>query len=138
MLAVPQDSELYTVLEFAFDACEKSPDYRAAWELCEERYKHYNWVHTYPNLASEVVAVYFAGNDYNKAMSILMMSGQDNDCTGGPVGHAYGAMLGLIKSSPSRLRTVWIHMCARWRHRASPPCQKRRWTQFAATGHDVF
>ncbi|MFR4987787.1 ADP-ribosylglycohydrolase family protein [Anaerotruncus colihominis] len=97
MLAVPQDSELYTVLEFAFDACEKSPDYRAAWELCEERYKHYNWVHTYPNLASEVVAVYFAGNDYNKAMSILMMSGQDNDCTGGPVGHAYGAMLGASR-----------------------------------------
>ena len=94
MRAVPQDSELYTVLEFAFDACEKSPDYRAAWELCEEHYKHYNWVHTYPNLASEVVAIYFAGNDYNKAMSILMMSGQDNDCTGGPIGHAYGAMLG--------------------------------------------
>ena len=45
-------------------------------------------------MASEVIAIYFAGNDYQKAMSILMMSGQDNDCTGGPIGHAYGAMLG--------------------------------------------
>lgn len=28
-------------------------------------------------------------------MTILMMAGQDNDCTGGPIGHAYGVMLGL-------------------------------------------
>ena len=27
-------------------------------------------------------------------MTILMMAGQDNDCTGGPIGHAYGVMLG--------------------------------------------
>ena len=94
MRAIPMDSEFYTVLEFAFEACEKSATYREAWELCEEKYKHYNWVHCYPNMASEVIAIYFAGNDYQKAMSILMMSGQDNDCTGGPIGHAYGAMLG--------------------------------------------
>ena len=40
------------------------------------------------------MAVYFAGNDFQKAMTVLMMAGQDNDCTGGPIGHAYGVMLG--------------------------------------------
>lgn len=91
---VPKDSEFYTVLDFALKACEKSSDYREAWELCEEKYKMYNWVHTYPNLAAQVVAIYFAKNDFDKAMTILMMAGQDNDCTGGPIGHAYGAMFG--------------------------------------------
>lgn len=92
--AVPADSELYTVLEFAQNACKSSSTYREAWEKCEERYKQYNWVHCYPNMASEVIAITFAGNDFNKAMSILIMAGQDNDCTGGPIGHAYGVMLG--------------------------------------------
>ncbi len=92
--AVPKDSEFYSVLDFAYKACEASDNYRQACELCEAKYKEYNWVHTYPNLAAEVVAVYFAGNDFQKAMTILMMAGQDNDCTGGPIGHAYGVMLG--------------------------------------------
>ena len=92
--AVPKDSEFYSVLDFAYKACESSDNYRQACECIEEKYKKYNWVHTYPNLAAEVAAVYFAGNDFQKAMTVLMMAGQDNDCTGGPIGHAYGVMLG--------------------------------------------
>lgn len=92
--AIPTDSEFYSVLDFSYKACQSSEDYQAAWTICEEKYKEYNWVHTYPNLAAEVVAIYFAGNDFEKAMTILMMAGQDNDCTGGPIGHAYGAMFG--------------------------------------------
>lgn len=92
--AIPCDSEFYTVLDFAYKACEKSSNYKDAWTLCEEKYIDYNWVHTYPNLAAEVVAIYFAGNDFNKAMTILLMAGQDNDCTCGPIGHAYGVMFG--------------------------------------------
>lgn len=91
---IPRDSEFYSVLEFACKACDQSRDYRRAWELCEEKYREYNWVHTYPNLAAEVVAIRFGGNSFQKAMTILMMAGQDNDCTGGPIGHAYGVLLG--------------------------------------------
>ncbi len=94
MKAIPADSEFYSVLDYAYKACGQSENYRQACELCEAKYKEYNWVHTYPNLAAEVVAVYFAGNDFQKAMTILMMAGQDNDCTGGPIGHAYGVMSG--------------------------------------------
>lgn len=94
MKAIPADSEFYTVLDFANQACKKSSNYRDAWALCEDKYKDYNWVHTYPNLAAEVVAINFGGNDFNKAMTILLMSGQDNDCTCGPIGHAYGVMFG--------------------------------------------
>ena len=93
--AIPNDSEFYTVLDFARTACETCGTYREVLEKCEERYRMYNWVHTYYNLAAEVVAIHFAGNDFARAMTILMMAGQDNDCTGGPVGHAYGAMFGV-------------------------------------------
>lgn len=93
--AIPEDSEFYEVLQFALEACNKSETYRDAWELCEEEYKEYNWVHAYPNLAAEVVAIYFAENDFDLAMTILIMAGQDNDCTAGPIGHAYGAMFGI-------------------------------------------
>ena len=95
MAMIPDDSELYGVLAFAYKACKEAENYRKAWEICEEKYRDYNWVHTYPNLASEIISIYFAGNDFQKAMTILMMAGQDNDCTGGPIGHAYGVMLGV-------------------------------------------
>lgn len=91
---IPKDSEFYSVIAFARRACETSETYREACDKCEEHYKEYNWVHAYPNMAFEVVAMYFAGNDFEKAMTILMMAGQDNDCTGGPIGHAYGTLLG--------------------------------------------
>lgn len=91
---IPKDSEFYSVITFARKACETSATYREACERCEEKYKEYNWVHAYPNMAFEIVAMHFAGNDFEKAMTILMMAGQDNDCTGGPIGHAYGTLLG--------------------------------------------
>lgn len=91
---IPRDSECWDVLQFSLDACKKHSDYVSAWLVCEDKYKDYNWVHTYPNLAAEVVAIWFAGNGFDEMMHILAMVGQDVDCTAGPVGHAYGAMLG--------------------------------------------
>ncbi len=92
--AIPKDSEFYAVLNFARETCQRCENYREALKACEERFKHYNWVHCYYNLCAEVIAIHFAGNDFSKCMTILMMAGQDNDCTGGPIGHAYGVMLG--------------------------------------------
>lgn len=95
MKAIPADSEFFSVLDFAYQVCEKSQNYRDALQACEDKYKEYNWVHSYYNLAAEVVAIYYAGNSFDKAMSILIMAGQDCDCTAGPIGHAYGVMMGL-------------------------------------------
>lgn len=92
--AIPKDCELYSVMEFARTACQTCKTYREALAMCEEHYKRYNWVHCYYNICSEIIAITYAGNDFEKCMTILMMAGQDNDCTGGPIGHAYGVMLG--------------------------------------------
>lgn len=92
---IPKDSECYEVLRFSYEQCEKHSSYEDAWLVCEDRFKEYNWVHAYPNLAAEVVAIYYAGNDFNKMMSIIGIVGQDVDCTAGPVGHVYGTLLGF-------------------------------------------
>lgn len=91
---IPVDCEFYSVIDYAYKACEKYGNYKEAWEDCEDRYKEYDWVHSYPNMAAEVIAIYFAGNDFDKVMNMLVMAGQDMDCTAGPIGHMYGVMLG--------------------------------------------
>lgn len=62
---MPPKSEYYSVVKFAWDACEQSDYWEDAWKACEEKYKRYNWIHTYPNAAAEVVSLYFGRNDFD-------------------------------------------------------------------------
>ena len=91
---MPPKSEYYSVVKFAWDACQRHDAWEPAWRECEEKYKRYNWIHTYPNAAAEVVALYFAGNDFDECMHIIAMCGQDVDCNGGQIATLYGAMMG--------------------------------------------
>lgn len=91
---MPANSEYYSVVKFAYDACEKHGEWEPAWKECEEKYKRYNWIHTYPNAAAEVIALYFAGNDFDECMHIIAMCGQDVDCNAGQIGTIYGIMQG--------------------------------------------
>lgn len=92
---IPVDSEYYQVVKFALDQCKKSDNWRDAWKACEEKYKGYNWIHTYPNAAAEVVALYFAEDDFDKCMNIISMCGQDVDCNAGQIGTIYGIIHGF-------------------------------------------
>lgn len=91
---LPKESEYYSVIEFAYNACKSSKDWEEAWRLCEKEYEHYNWIHTYPNAAAEVVALYFGGNDFDECMHVISMCGQDVDCNAGQIGTIYGVMQG--------------------------------------------
>ena len=91
---MPPKSEYYSVVKFAWDACRRHDAWEPTWRECEEKYKRYNWIHTYPNAAAEVVALYFAGNDFDECMHIIAMCGQDVDCNGGQIATLYGAMMG--------------------------------------------
>ena len=53
---MPDDSEYRTVVEYAWKKCEEYGNWRDAWLDCDEKYKHYSWIHAYPNAAAEVVA----------------------------------------------------------------------------------
>lgn len=91
---MPERSEYYSVVKFAWDACEKYDSWEEAWKECEEKYKRYNWIHTYPNAAAEVVSLYFGGNDFDECMYICAMCGQDVDCNAGQIGTIYGIIRG--------------------------------------------
>lgn len=91
---MPPKSEYYSVVKFAWDACETFGNWEDAWKACEEKYKRYNWIHTYPNAAAEVVSLYFGKNDFDECMYICAMCGQDVDCNAGQIGTIYGIMKG--------------------------------------------
>lgn len=92
---IPSDSEYYSVVKFAFDECLKHDDWESAWRVCEEEYRRYNWIHAYPNAAAEVVALYYAQEDFNECMYIIAMCGQDVDCNAGMIGTLYGVIHGF-------------------------------------------
>ena len=77
---MPEDSMYRSVLEFAWDACEKHGNWRDAWLECDDKYKEYNWIDAIPNAAAEVVSMYFCENDYEKLCTICCMCGLDVDC----------------------------------------------------------
>lgn len=91
---MPKKSEYYSVVKFALDACEANTEWEPAWRACEEKYKKYNWIHTYPNAAAQVVALYFGSESFDECMHICAMCGQDVDCNAGQIGTIYGIIGG--------------------------------------------
>lgn len=91
---MPGKSQYYSVVKFAWDVCEEAGCWEDVWQKCEEKFKRYNWIHTYPNAAAEVVSLYFGENDFDRCMHICAMCGQDVDCNAGQIGTVYGIMQG--------------------------------------------
>src|SRR3712207_5097408 len=90
--AIPNDSEYYSVVKFAYDLCLNSDSFEDCWKVCEEKYKEYNWIHAYPNAAAEVIALWFGKCDFEKTMNIICMEGQDVDCNAAQI----ASILGII------------------------------------------
>ena len=101
MNLLPENSEYYSVVQFAWQACEANEAWEPAWRACEKRFEHYNWIHTYPNAAAEVVSLYFGQNSFDECMHISAMCGQDVDCNAGQIGTVYGVMQGYSALSDS-------------------------------------
>lgn len=77
---IPNDSQYYSVIKFAFEKCQKNINWLDAWRYCEEEFKRYNWIHAYPNAAAEVIALWFGNGDFDETMHIIAMEGYDVDC----------------------------------------------------------
>ncbi len=91
---IPHDSEYYSVIKFALDACMENDSWEPAWRKCEEKFKRYHWIHAYPNAAAEIVALYFGHNSFKECMHVIAMCGMDVDCNAGQIGTIYGLMQG--------------------------------------------
>ena len=93
---LPKDSEYYAMAVFALECCQNCAAWEDAWKKCEDALiAEYNWIHAYPNMAAEVVALWFGGNDFDETAYIITMCGQDADCTAGPVLNILGVAYGM-------------------------------------------
>jgi len=77
---LPNQSEYASVALEVLNCCLNAKDWEAAWLWCENRFKTYHWIHTYPNLAAEIVALWFGNGDFNDTLNIICLAGKDTDC----------------------------------------------------------
>lgn len=94
MVCIPADSEFYAVASFALDCCQRHSDWERAWAECQERFREYHWIHAYPNVAAEIVALWYGKNDFDETAYIIAMCGMDADCTAAPILSVMAILLG--------------------------------------------
>lgn len=91
---LPKQSEYYSIVKFALDACRQEGAWQPAWKKCEKLVEKYNWIHAYPNAAAEVIALWFGEGSFDETAYIISMEGQDVDCNAAQILTAIGIMVG--------------------------------------------
>lgn len=99
---IPKESEYYSVVNFAYECCQKYSDWHLALKDCQERYKKYNWIHAYPNACCEIIALMYGESDFDKTLNIVTMCGIDADCNAGMIMPVLGIQKGM-RIIPKRL-----------------------------------
>lgn len=95
MLMIPSDSEYYQFANKALKFCKSNENWEEAWKECEKEFVEYNWIHAYPNVMAEIVALYYGDNNFDKTMHIIGMCGQDVDCNAAQIMTAIAIMNGI-------------------------------------------
>ncbi len=89
---VPQGSEYAAVVWECLQVVAATPDYALAWQALDRRFEQYNWIHAYPNIAADILALWYGAGDFTRSFSLLAHAGLDVDCNAGLVGSVLGAM----------------------------------------------
>lgn len=97
---LPKRSEYYAVVKFALEQCETQVAWQDAWEPCRKKFDHYNWIHSYPNAAAEVIALWFGKGDFTETISISCHQGYDVDCNAAQIGTVLGIQKGAKALAP--------------------------------------
>jgi len=98
---IPADSEYYDTVDFAMQTCSKHRSWRSAWSNCEMNFRKYNWIHAYPNVAAQIISMWYGEGDFDKTLHLIGMCGQDVDCNAAQVMNAM-AVMGGLDSIPQR------------------------------------
>jgi len=93
---IPSRSEYTAKLSFCLEVLERTSDPADAWSKLDRHFERYNWIHAYPNLAADLLALWYGRGDFTESMSLLAIAGYDVDCNGGLV----GSVLGVIRDVP--------------------------------------
>jgi len=92
---IPARSEYKHYLDFVLETCTGSENAEEVLPVFEKRFQEYNWIHSYPNMAANVTALWYGEGDITRAFSLLAKAGMDVDCNGGLVGNVLGVMHGV-------------------------------------------
>lgn len=92
MRYIPTRSEYAAKLDFCLGVLKAEKDPHKAWPILDKHFERYNWIHAYPNLAADLYALWYGGNDFTETMALLARAGYDVDCNGGLVGNVLGVM----------------------------------------------
>jgi len=95
---IPAKSEYRKILNDALMFIEKSASVEDVLLAFDDYFKKYNWIHAYPNLGADVLALWFGDGNMTMTFSLLAKAGMDVDCNGGLVGN----VLGIINGVPER------------------------------------
>jgi len=91
----PQQSEYAAIVRECLETVRSHHDPAAAWKKLDKRLERYNWIHAYPNIAADILALWYGGGDMTRSFSLLALAGMDVDCNGGLVGNVLGVMNGV-------------------------------------------
>jgi len=91
----PQQSEYAAIVRECLDTVRSHQDPAAAWKKLDKRLERYNWIHAYPNIAADILALWYGDGDMTRSFSLLALAGMDVDCNGGLVGNVLGVMNGV-------------------------------------------
>ena len=92
---IPEKSEYAAKLNYVLDVVQENNTPEQAWPILEKHFERYNWIHAYPNMAADILALWYGGSDFTSAMALLAKAGNDVDCNAGLVGNVLGVMHGL-------------------------------------------
>lgn len=100
---IPRRSRLAEAVRDVLSWHRRFSDWRDAWDRVMEKYGHYHRVHVINNAALVLLGLLYGEGDFERSITISVMSGLDTDCNGATVGSILGAMLGA-----SKLPEKWI------------------------------
>jgi hypothetical protein len=95
---LPQGSEYVAIIKEILETLTSHADSSRVWKALEERFKEYNWIHAYPNIAAVLLALWYGQGDMTQSFSLLASAGLDVDCNSGLAGN----ILGIMKPVPSQ------------------------------------
>ncbi len=91
---IPQRSRLAEAIRDVISWSRESRDYWETFKKIVNKYGHYSPIHTIVNAAIVVAALLHSGGDFEKAITLAVLSGFDTDCNGATVGSIAGVMAG--------------------------------------------
>ena len=91
---IPEKSRLAEAARDVLAWSKKCSDWKAAWGKIMEKYGQYHNTHTINNAAMVLLGLLYGDSDFERSITVSVMSGLDTDCNGATAGSIVGVLLG--------------------------------------------